>query len=248
MSADRRAESAYTESVTRPAHDHAARIRSRFTANRRPPGEATMRSVLDLLTSGVHDAKNRLFIAESAVVRAEVEHDIRLDDARFAIEQAALRLSRVLTAYRAERDLLALDVSMTLVADLVDEAVLVNGAHCHDKGLALEVMAPDAGLQWPLDRELMLDVLSNALQNAARFAHTRIRLAAKCGDGGLVLSVEDDGPGFDTTDAREMSQRGLGLFVAREIARRHRRADRTGRLELSNGGLLGGAVFRLTLP
>tara|TARA_R110002049_G_scaffold54538_8_gene151814 strand:- start:3370 stop:3993 length:624 start_codon:yes stop_codon:yes gene_type:complete len=207
-----------------------------------------MHSVLDLLTSGVHDAKNQLFIAESAVVRAEAEHGIALDDARFAIEHAARRLQRALTAYRCERELLALDVGMVHVPDLIDEAGLVSEAHLRQSGLTLDVACEQDLPPWAMDRELVLDVLSNALHNASRFARSRVRLSAVRDVDALVLSVEDDGPGFDTVDAAAMARRGLGLFVAREIARRHARNDTCGRLELDNGGALGGALFRLVLP
>lgn len=231
-----------------PANDHVASLRSRFSVTGPRAGEAAMHRVIDLLTSGVHDAKNQLFIAESAVVRAEAEHGIALDDARFAIEHAARRLQRALTAYRCERELLALDVGMVHVVDLLDEASLVSGNHLRKGGIALEVACLPELPPWPMDRELMLDVLSNALHNASRFARSSVRLSATRDAAALVLSVEDDGPGFDTLDADEMARRGLGLFVAREIVRQHHRAEVVGRLELDNGGALGGAVFRLVLP
>lgn len=207
-----------------------------------------MRDVLDLLTSGVHDARNQLFVAESQVVRAETEHDIRLDEARFAIEQAALRLNRILTAYRSQRGLLTLAVDMSRLGDVLDEAVLVAGPHCTLAELVLESVCVDDNLQWPLDRERVLDVLANALNNASRFARSQILLSARRDGDELMLRVEDDGPGFDSTDPAAMTQRGLGLFVAREIARQHRHGERCGRLLLSNGGTLGGAVFELRLP
>jgi signal transduction histidine kinase len=207
-----------------------------------------MQTVLDLLTSGVHDAKNQLFVAESTVVRAELQHGIQLDEARFAIEQAALRLNRILIAYRSQRGLLALNIGMQRVSEMLDEAVLVCSAHCLNAGLKLEAECSDADMLWPLDRELLQDVLANAMNNASRFARTRILLSADCDGGELVVRVEDDGCGFDTTDPLELVQRGLGLFVAHEIARLHHRGERTGRLLLSNGGALGGAVFELRLP
>lgn len=207
-----------------------------------------MRDVLDLLTSGVHDAKNQLFVAESHVARAEMEHGMDLGEARFAIEQAALRLNRILVAYRSQRGLLALSVDVVNVAELIDEAVLISGGHCRYAGLELVAVCEDRALQWPLDRERTLDVLANALNNASRFARAQICLSVGSDGDELVLRVEDDGPGFDSTDPAVMVQRGLGLFVAGEIARQHRRGERCGRIELSNGGALGGAVFELRLP
>ncbi len=47
--------------------------------------ETTMTRVLDMLSSGVHDAKNQLFIAESLIVKAETEHGIVLEPLHIAL-------------------------------------------------------------------------------------------------------------------------------------------------------------------
>ena len=206
-----------------------------------------MRHVLDLLTSGVHDAKNQLFVAESLIAQAETAHGIPLDEARFAIEQAASRLTRVLTAYRLQRHLASLSIEMTWIGDLLDEAVMINAAHCSRLSQTLTAEC-DLDEPWPVDRELVLDMLANAIQNASRFARGRIRVAACRRDGMLSLCVEDDGPGFVTPETSAMARRGLGLFVASQLAAQHRRGERQGHLLLRNGGVLGGAVFELLLP
>ena len=41
---------------------------------------------------------------------------------------------------------------------------------------------------------------------------------------------------------------GLGLYFAARIAELHQRQARSGRIELRNGGLLGGGEFRIYLP
>jgi signal transduction histidine kinase len=41
---------------------------------------------------------------------------------------------------------------------------------------------------------------------------------------------------------------GLGLYFSARIAERHRRNGVQGRVELANGGALGGGLFRLYLP
>lgn len=206
-----------------------------------------MQGVLDILSSGVHDAKNQLFLAETLLVQAEAEHGINLDEARFAIELAALRLSRVLTAYKLQRGMATLSISMQPVGELLEEAVLINRKHCERLGLSLTV-AHQQPVLWPMDRELSLDILSNALQNASRFARSRIVLSAEEREGFLRLAVEDDGAGFDPPPHTAAPRLGVGLFVAREIAAQHQRGGRQGRLCLSNGGALGGAVFELWLP
>jgi len=45
-----------------------------------------MHHLLDILASGVHDAKNQLFVAESVIAALEAEHGIAMGEARYAIE------------------------------------------------------------------------------------------------------------------------------------------------------------------
>lgn len=206
-----------------------------------------MHRVLDILTSGVHDAKNQLFNAESLIVKAETEHGIELTEARFAIEQAAARLSRVLAAYKLQRHVGKLSIEMAHIDDLLEEAVLINGPHCRHAGLALETECA-TGCVWPLDRELVLDMISNAIQNASRFAKTTIHVSAARENHELLLRVEDDGTGFPDPDLDRTAEQGIGLFVARELTRLHGHDGKHGRLAIYNGGRLGGAVFEVRLP
>ncbi|MCY1463364.1 hypothetical protein D9M71_812480 [compost metagenome] len=75
----------------------------------------------------------------------------------------------------------------------------------------------------------------------------------------LLLSINDDGPGFPLRmlerqldyvrgiDAQSGST-GLGLYFAARIAALHERNGVKGRIEIANGGALGGGLFRLYLP
>lgn len=207
-----------------------------------------MHHVLDILTSGVHDAKNQLFLAESLIVQAEAEHGIKLDEARFAIEQAAARLSQTLIAYKLRRHAGgSLSIGMVCVADLLEEAAIMNSSHCRYLGVAFtsQCAVDDS---WLLDQELVLDMLSNAIQNASRHARACVHASAVIDQGFLLLRVEDDGPGFPTPDIDQMAGQGVGLFVARELARQHENHGVHGSLRLFNGGRFGGAVFEVRLP
>lgn len=201
-----------------------------------------MQRMLDVLASGVHDAKNQLFFAESQIAATEATHGIDLSEARYAIEAAAGRLSRTLTAYRLLRHDARLAVVPTVVADLCDEIALAQRRHLALAGIELEV---DCSVrdEWPLDRDLVTDVINNAVQNAGRYARQRIRLTASDDAEGLLLRVDDDGPGL-----ADPAHRGTGLLVAERIAALHARGERHGQLTLSNGSPLGGAVFALRLP
>jgi signal transduction histidine kinase len=202
-----------------------------------------MHRLLDILASGVHDAKNQLFIAESIIAAAEAAHGVALGEARYAIESAANRLSRTLTAYHLMRHDAAAAVTPTIVGDICDEVMLAQKKHLAERGIALSVDCQVID-EWPLDRDLVTDMLNNAVQNAGRFARQAVHLSATIDDDWLYLRVDDDGPGFATLPPAS----GTGLMVAERLAQLHSRHARQGSLLLSNHGALGGARFELRLP
>jgi signal transduction histidine kinase len=202
-----------------------------------------MHRLLDVLASGVHDTKNQLFFAESQIAEVEARHGIDLSEARYAIEAASGRLSRTLAAYHLLRNDATLSVVPVLIDDLCAEVALDQKKHLAHAGIALEV---DCAVrdEWPLDRDLMTDVLNNAVQNAGRHARSKVRMTVWSDDSILFIRVEDDGEGY----ADPVSGRSTGLIVAERIASLHERQGRKGSMHLANGGALGGAVFELRLP
>jgi signal transduction histidine kinase len=203
-----------------------------------------MEKLLDTLASGIHDARNQLLIAESQLADQERAHGIDLGDARQAIENAASRLTRLLTAYRLMQQDVRLGLQPCRVDELCEEAVLTQRHLFRAAGIELALNCT-VFEEWVCARDLVADMLNNALQNACRHARRQVRFTATADADGLCLRIEDDGPGF-----RELPPQttGSGLLLAGRLAVLHRRGDRHGHLDLSNGGPLGGAVFSLTLP
>ncbi|MCG2575969.1 hypothetical protein LZ012_03045 [Dechloromonas sp. XY25] len=202
-----------------------------------------MHTLLDVLASGVHDAKNQLFVAESLIAAAEAKHGIELGEARYAIETAGHRLSRTLAAYSVLRDSATPAVTPVIVGDLCDEALLDQKKHLARTGIALTATCTVVD-EWLLDRDLVTDMLNNAIQNAGRHARGKVHLDARLDEGWLLISVEDDGEGFATLPPSF----GTGLMVAQRLAALHSRRGRQGQLTLNNGAGLGGARFELRLP
>jgi len=202
-----------------------------------------MHTLLDVLASGVHDAKNQLFVAEAQIAAAETRHGIELGEARYAIEAAASRLSRTLAAYHVLRKGAAPAITPVIVGDLCDEVLIDQKKHLNLADISLSASCAVID-EWLLDRDLITDMLNNAIQNAGRYARTRVHLDARLDDDWLVLSVEDDGPGFATLPPSY----GTGLMVAERLAGLHVRHGRQGSLLLSNAATLGGARFELRLP
>ncbi len=98
-----------------------------------------------------------------------------------------------------------------------------------------------------MDREIIIDILNNALQNASRYAESKVLFKIKTlNDNRISFIVENDGDGFPSDI--DFRKNGAGLFIAEKLAELHHRNNKDGELFLFNGGELGGAVFELILP
>lgn len=97
----------------------------------------------------------------------------------------------------------------------------------HDRGLQLDWQAA-AGLRLPWDREDMLELLGNLLDNACKWAASRVRLSLAATASGYSVLVDDDGPGIAEIRRGEVLGRGvrldeqvaghgLGLGIVRDI-------------------------------
>ncbi len=105
-----------------------------------------------------------------------------------------------------------------------------------DVDVAVEVAVDvDAGIDGDLasvDPRALSRVLANLLDNAVRYAESRVTLEVGADDGGVVLTVTDDGPGIPAADRdrvfdrftrladardRDSGGSGLGLAIVREL-------------------------------
>ena len=119
------------------------------------------------------------------------------------------------------------------------------------KNLAMDIRLAD-DVRLIADREDMLELLGNLLDNACRWAQHKVRLTVKAGNG-LNIAVEDDGPGASPENLQRLTERGtrldeatdshgLGLAIARDIATSY-----GGTLTLERSPDLGGLQVRVVL-
>ncbi len=123
-----------------------------------------------------------------------------------------------------------------------------------DKNLEISFSLPDKGVLL-IDREDMLELTGNLLDNACKWAKSRIIIRLDVNHE-VRLLVEDDGPGVSEADIVTLTQRGtrldetvnghgLGLPIARLIAEHY-----GGQLNLRRSNELGGfcaeAILRIT--
>ena len=214
-----------------------------------------------LVAGSVHDAKNALAIVLQRLDDLAARSDDRATQAEIAETQDELKrvnqmLVRLLTWYKLGEQRYALDFADCAVADLFDELQLSHRAVLALHKIELSCEA-DGDLEAYFDFNLVSGVVGNALSNAARHARSRVRLAAEAADGGVVLSVEDDGPGYPAALLNGQGgdesgfadgNTGLGLRFAEVVASVHRRGSLRGRSSCDNHSTLGGARWRLYLP
>ena len=85
------------------------------------------------------------------------------------------------------------------------------------------------GLRAPTSEDVLTEMLGALIENAARFARRQVLVSGGLVAEGLVLSVEDDGPGIDDGRAEAALARGgrldeagpghgLGLAIVRDLA------------------------------
>lgn len=87
------------------------------------------------------------------------------------------------------------------------ESAIVRG--CQRLHQTRPERSPDGrGAAFEGDREDILELLGNLLDNACKWCRSRVSLDVSTG-GGLVLVVEDDGPGCSDEQLDELTRRGF---------------------------------------
>jgi two-component system sensor histidine kinase KdpD len=164
-------------------------------------------------------------------------------------------LSNVLELMRLETATGPVKADWQSLEELVGTAVRYN-EHRLDRWRVITAIPADLPLVF-LDGQLIVQVLSNLLENASKHTPpgTSITVGAMVRADEILLTVEDDGPGFGARDPERLFEKfergqaeshisgvGLGLAICRAIAVLH-----GGEIRAMNRPT-GGARFEITLP
>ncbi|MDX1573323.1 MAG: sensor histidine kinase [Methylophaga sp.] len=112
----------------------------------------------------------------------------------------------------------------------------------------------EPSLSFAGDREDLLELLGNLLDNACKWCHKRIEINIFTLANGCRIVIEDDGPGCDKADLEKLIQRGfradestpgsgLGLAIVYDIVDSYK-----GTLNFAQSTHLGGLKVSITLP
>ena len=184
-------------------------------------------------------------VEQRTVMLAGVSHDLRTVLTRFKLQLAMFEDTPELEAMRADvdemqamlEDYLAFakgdsgeDIVRTDIGEILGE--VKSQAH-GTKDIKIDVK--DEPLVVPVRRHAFKRALANLVNNAARFAE-HVNVSAAKQNGSLTVEVEDDGPGIpeeehehvfrpfyrvDHARNQDAGSTGLGLAIARDIARIH---------------------------
>lgn len=207
-----------------------------------------------------HEFRTPLAVVDSAAseqqsfpspdIDAQIERALQI---RRACRRLTTLVDNCLISDRLDAPALRLHCAPVLISQLLEDAgQLVHWSSRHN----LRLSAHGAPLEWECDPMLVRMALSNLVDNAVKYARAgEIRITARLQqEQRLALSVEDEGPGISPEEAQRIFEHfergkrtdqsrgfGLGLWVARRIARLH------GGDVQATPSAQGGTCFTLTL-
>lgn len=118
----------------------------------------------------------------------------------------------------------SLDRGPTAPGPLIERLVAVLSRTERGARLQFEIDCP-SGAALPVSADQLMEMAGPLMENAARYAATRVRVTARA----RALLIEDDGPGLGTADREQVILRGqraderpgghgLGLSIANDLA------------------------------
>jgi two-component system OmpR family sensor kinase len=246
----------------RPLESVAHAVKSRSADSLRPLDEAQVPQEIKPVVSSLNDLLARLtralelqraFVADAAhalrtpltalnlqIQLAERAHSADERDAAFAtlkdgVTRATHLVEQLLTLARHEPEAAGRSTTQIDLGELASEVVAAYAPLAEAKDVDLGLTRRDENLVVPGERDALVTLLSNLVDNALRYTPGggRVDVAAIRTDESAVLEVSDNGPGIAPEERERVFDRfyraggtdvagsGLGLAIVRNIAARH---------------------------
>ena len=213
------------------AHDRAVVERARTHAGNLAHALKTPLSILANEAGDRADPLAEAVRREVTAMRRQIDHHLARARAAAAATLPGVRTDAVAT-----------------IAELVRAMERLH----HDRHLAVDASLPAAAV-FRGEREDFTEMAGNLLDNACKWARTRVRVDLSVLAAQLMLTVEDDGPGLEGGARERALARGVrldestpgsgfGLAVVRDLAELY-----GGSIVLADSGF-GGLKATLTLP
>lgn len=178
------------------------------------------------------DELARLVVSQMDVVRKQVDYHLSRAQAAASVQVPGMR---------------------TAVAPVIEGLVRVMRRVHAERQLEFVVLPGEGDPAFRGEEQDLQEMLGNLLDNAAKWARSRIEIGVGAAAGGLLVSIDDDGQGIAESERDRALGRGvridqqapgsgLGLAITADLARMY-----GGDLGLARSGL-GGLRASLTLP
>ncbi|MDF3196288.1 sensor histidine kinase [Pseudomonas sp. 1928-m] len=212
--------------------------------------EDTLKRSRNALGNLGHALKTPLAVLVSLATREELKQLPQLRESlNGQLQQIEQRIARELGRARLAGEALPgahFDCANEL-PELFSTLTMIHGNH-----LQLDWQA-EPGLRLPWDREDLLELLGNLLDNACKWADSQVQLQIRKVGEDYHLLIDDDGPGIDAAQREDVLSRGsrldeqvaghgLGLGIVRDIVDAW-----AGQLQLADSPL-GGLRVTVSLP
>lgn len=173
------------------------------------------------------------------------------------------RLSRliddVLDLTKLEGNSMRLNLRITALPALIEEAVIANKSYAQGAELRIEFESRGPSFQVQVDPDRFLQIMANLLSNAIKHSPKGGLVQVVLETDGIHMHVRviDQGPGIDkefktklfekfsqadTSDRRALGGTGLGLYICRILVEKMK-----GKISAETGAT-GGATFTVSLP
>jgi signal transduction histidine kinase len=209
-----------------------------------------------LVGATMHEVNNRLAALTNLIFLAKTVIDSPhrsleyLDEADLQLRNLGEITSRSLSFIRVETEAKEIDL-----VELATSALRLHDHQISEKRISVQTRSSDSALA-SVKRGEIFQVLTNLLLNAIEAAphsgNLHVRVAMR--PPNAIITIADDGKGipeslrqnlFDSLRSDKSEGNGLGLWIVREIVRRH-----GGAIRFRSSSVFGksGTTFRIALP
>jgi PAS domain S-box-containing protein len=157
-----------------------------------------------------------------------------IDIAKLNAERLVRLINDILDLEKAEAGRLEFRLEAQRVKSVVQHAIEMNRAYAQGFGVAIELDPHSEDANVLVDRDRLIQVLTNLISNAAKFSprDSSIRIEISIADDSVRIAVRDRGAGIpaefqrrifekfaqaDSSDSRAKGGTGLGLSIAKTI-------------------------------
>ncbi len=143
----------------------------------------------------------------------------------------------LMTISKIELGVVRIEKAPVDVADVFEQVMTMLRAKAAEKNLFMKTDLPETPMKVAADRDKLIQVLTNLVDNAIKFTEKGgVTIAARTENGKAILSVEDTGIGIlekhlprlgerfyrvDAARSRKMGGTGLGLAIVKHLVKAH---------------------------